>query len=114
MGAHAGVTREGSRKNPSADPDWGSVGIVLDGYFGDTLPTEAQRAALLALIAHLRATLPRVDDVIGHREVRDSVLAAGRHPLGDVTVCPGDALFAWLAIAVPPKENRVDERARAR
>jgi N-acetyl-anhydromuramyl-L-alanine amidase AmpD len=96
MGAHAGATSEGSRGDRQADPDWGSVGIVLDGYFGEELPPKDQRDALAALLVHLRAELPKLEDVIGHREVRAGVLAAGHHPTSDVTVCPGDALFAWL------------------
>ncbi len=97
MGAHAGVTREGTKGDRPSDPDWGAVGIVLDGYFGDALPPPAQRAALLALIDDLRARFPRIERVIGHREVRrELVEARGLVAVGEPTVCPGDALFLWL------------------
>lgn len=96
-GAHAGVTREGARGHKGDDPDWGSIGIVLDGYFGAELPPLAQREALLALIDDLRLRFPRIDRVIGHREVRrELVLARALTPVGEPTVCPGDALFLWL------------------
>ncbi|MBI1947304.1 MAG: N-acetylmuramoyl-L-alanine amidase [Deltaproteobacteria bacterium] len=96
-GAHAGVTREAARGKRQLDPDWGSVGIVLDGYFGEELPPLPQRQALLALIDELRARFPKIDRVIGHREVRrELVLAKGLTPIGEPTVCPGDALFLWL------------------
>lgn len=96
-GAHAGVTREGARGNHEQDPDWGAIGIVLDGYFGEELPPPAQRAALLGLIDQLRARFPKIDRVIGHREVRrELVLARKLTPVGAPTVCPGDALFLWL------------------
>lgn len=96
-GAHAGVTREAARGRRDQDPDWGAVGIVLDGYYGEELPPLPQREALLALIDDLRARFPKIDRVIGHREVRrELVLANDLTPVGEPTVCPGDALFLWL------------------
>ena len=99
MGAHAGATREGTRGDKRHDPDWGAVGIVIDGYFGDAPPKKPQLDALVALVRHLKRELPRVHDVIAHREVRARVLARGDHPTSDLTVCPGDALAAWLDAA---------------
>lgn len=97
MGAHAGVAREATRGHRDRDPDWGAIGIVLDGYFGEDLPPPAQREALLGLIDHLRARFPRIERVIGHREVRrELVVAKELTPVGPPTVCPGDALFLWL------------------
>lgn len=97
MGAHAGVTREAARGDKAKDPDWGAIGIVLDGYFGEELPPEPQRAALLRLIDELRARFPRIERVIGHREVRrELVLGKKLTAVGEPTVCPGDALFLWL------------------
>lgn len=96
MGAHAGVTSEGARGERRADPDWGAVGIVLDGYFVDAPPPAPQQEALLSLVQHLRRRLPRIRRVLGHREVRATVEARGHHAVGPPTVCPGDALFTWL------------------
>lgn len=96
-GAHAGVTREATRGRRELDPDWGAIGIVLDGYFGEELPPPAQREALLALIDDLRARFPKIERVIGHREVRSElVVARGLTAVGEPTVCPGQALFLWL------------------
>lgn len=97
MGAHAGATREATRgRGHSKDPDWGSIGIVLDGFFHEQLPPPAQRAALALLVNDLRKRFPNIDRVLGHREVRAGVLARGLTPLGEPTVCPGDRLFRWL------------------
>ena len=97
MGAHAGVTREAARGDKAKDPDWGAIGIVLDGYFGEELPPEPQREALLQLIDELRARFPRIERVIGHREVRRELVVARKlSAVGEPTVCPGDALFLWL------------------
>ena len=97
MGAHAGVAREAGRSHRERDPDWGAVGIVLDGYFGEELPPPAQRQALLALVDDLRARFPRIERVLGHREVRRELVEAKKlTPVGPPTVCPGEALFLWL------------------
>lgn len=112
MGAHAGATREGARGRKQEDPDWGAVGIVLDGYFGEELPPEAQRAALLWLIDDLRARFPRLEQVIGHREVRRELVDARRlTPMGEPTVCPGQALFLWLD--AQRREHRFRRPARS-
>lgn len=112
-GAHAGVTREGARGRHELDPDWGAIGIVLDGYFGEELPPPAQREALLALIDELRARFPNIERVIGHREVRQElVLARKLTPVGPPTVCPGDALFLWLD--AERREHRFRGPARQR
>lgn len=89
MGAHAGITKE-SRGDHTKDPDWGSVGIVLDGRFSANAPPAAQLQALDALIVDLRQRLPKVERVIGH--------AAGR-----AKGLPG----RWL-VPAPRSVTRID------
>lgn len=95
MGAHAGITKEANRDH-TKDPDWGSLGIVLDGYFHVSEPPPAQLAALDALIANLRTRFPKVVRVIGHREVRAWVEGRGLHPVGEPKDCPGEGLFKHI------------------
>jgi hypothetical protein len=107
LGAHAGQSKEANRavvkarnagKDPRVgrrlDPDWGSVGIVLDGYFGERPPRRAQRDALIKLVAQLRRKLDiPVDHVLTHREVKERLVQRrGRTFVGPLTVCPGDGL----------------------
>lgn len=97
VGAHAGATREAARGlGRDRDPDWGSIGVVLDGFFHDELPPPAQLAALRLLVEDLKRRFPKVDRVIGHREVRAGVVVRGLTPIGEPTVCPGERLFRWL------------------
>ncbi|MFH1810703.1 MAG: peptidoglycan recognition family protein [Pseudomonadota bacterium] len=112
MGAHAGQTRECNRQvaairagKSSArvdetrrlDPDFGAIGIVVDGYFDEgRTPSLAQQTALRALVDHLRA-LYRIDldHVITHREVRARIIEArGLTSVGEPTLCPGAGLQA--------------------
>lgn len=95
MGAHAGITRE-AKSDPRKDPDWGSLGIVLDGLFTVDAPPPEQLAALDALLASLRKRFPKVVRVIGHREVRAWAESRGLHPIGELKDCPGDGLFAHI------------------
>lgn len=89
MGSHAGapVTRS---KNPPADPDWGKVGIVLQGDYehaDDWLfslsspPTQLR--SLKSLLTGLRANFPGLTRLLLHREVLRG---------GKPTNCPGDHL----------------------
>jgi N-acetyl-anhydromuramyl-L-alanine amidase AmpD len=90
MGSHAGT---GLTSGPLNDPDWGAVGIVLQGdyhhsddlsvMFSET-PPEAQLASLKALIAALRSELPGITTLLMHKEVTRG---------GKATVCPGDGLY---------------------
>ena len=95
MGAHAGISEE-ARKDHTKDPDWGALGIVLDGFFHYDAPSKAQLAALELLIADLQKRFPKIERVIGHREVRALVEEKGLHPVGDHTTCPGEALFEYV------------------
>jgi hypothetical protein len=101
MGAHAGITKE-ARRDHTKDPDWGSLGIVLDGYFHESAPPAEQLAALDALIASLRKRFPKVQRVVGHREVRAWVESRGLHPVGEPTVCPGEGLFEHVVASRQP------------
>lgn len=83
MGSHAG---EGKEIGPLNDPDWGSIGIVLQGdyhhaddwFFSSTAP-KLQLGKLEELILALKATY-HINQLLMHREVREG------------TVCPGDHL----------------------
>jgi hypothetical protein len=90
MGAHAGAVDKRDR-----DPDLGSIGIVLDGNFVTTAPPRAQTRALALLIDDLRERFPKIERVIGHREVK-AFLPEGVSLVSAETTCPGDALFHWL------------------
>lgn len=103
MGAHAGITREGTNgkteQQRALDPDFGSIGIVLDGYFHDRPPSEHQLRALEMLVhlLRMRFAIPN-DRLIAHREVRPRLVEArGLTFVGDGTTCPGDALMAALS-----------------
>jgi hypothetical protein len=108
IGAHAGVSREqvrslralraagkrGAELDPAwrLDPDYGAIGIVLDGHFFGHAPSRAQRKALRRLTVALmeRFDIPR-GHVVTHREVKSRIVeASGRTFAGSVTVCPGD------------------------
>ncbi len=82
MGSHAGF---GSKPGPLNDPDWGSIGIVLQGDFhhaDDTLlssaPLKIQLRNLEQLIAGLKQKYA-INQLLMHREVK-------------TTACPGDQL----------------------
>lgn len=98
MGAHAGATREAARGlGRDKDPDWGSIGICLDGFFETDGPPEAQLHALGLLIDDLRARFPKIERVIGHREVQTELVdARGLTLLSHATTCPGSALFRTI------------------
>lgn len=98
MGAHAGATREAARGlGRDKDPDWGSIGICLDGNFEADGPPEPQLHALGLLIDDLRARFPKIERVIGHREVKAELVdARGLTLLSHETTCPGSALFRTI------------------
>ncbi len=110
MGAHAGESLEANQgvargrrtDDPAAvqaaralDPDWGSLGVVVDGFFEDGgEPTAAQLAALRWLVVELsdRYAIP-AGHLIGHREVADAITRGrGLTPAGRETTCPGPGL----------------------
>ncbi len=116
MGAHAGESLEANRGVSRArhsgsqaaidrarrlDPDWGAVGIVLDGYFDlGFLPSAAQIESLRGLLAELtrRYHIPK-EHIVSHREVKERITEAqGRTHTGKITDCPGSGLQAVLEI----------------
>ena len=89
LGSHAG---RGSIAGPLNDPDWGAVGIVLQGDYhnadnwfwqADTEAPSEQLKVLKQLIVGVRDDYG-VDRLLMHRDV------TGRG--GKPTVCPGDAM----------------------
>lgn len=118
MGAHAGQSVEANQgvwraRHPRArldssmdrrsridqarrfDPDYGSIGISLDGDFRFGIePTTAQKQALLWLIDSLQNRFHIPDThIITHREVAQRLVAQrGLHFTGHHTQCPGEYL----------------------
>lgn len=83
MGSHAGV---GKTPGPLNDPDWGAIGIVLQGDFHhaddtflSTAPSKIQLQNLEQLVVGLREKYA-ISQLLMHREVKT------------LTVCPGDQL----------------------
>ena len=63
-----------------------SIGIVLDGNFEDSMPTDAQleRAAMLvAALCHIYNICPDDNNLLGHRDLNS-------------TLCPGGNLYIQL------------------
>ncbi|VAW69851.1 hypothetical protein MNBD_GAMMA09-2500 [hydrothermal vent metagenome] len=86
MGSHAGT---GVSSGPLNDPDWGAIGIVLQGdfhhkddWFSSTNATNNQLIILEKLIVQLKCKYC-INQLLMHREVIRS---------GKPTVCPGDHL----------------------
>ena len=81
IGSHAG---EGKTSGPLNDPDWGAIGIVMQGdyhYADDIVYYEETPAAQMEMLEKLIIALKNrnsINKLLMHREVR-----AG-------TVCPGD------------------------
>lgn len=106
MGAHAGQTKEANTlagkitmelvdrpllEAVKLDPDFGSIGICLDGNFDLDEPGEAQLESLLRLIKYLQEKYDiRGDNILLHNEVTEKIIKkAGLTPVGEETVCPG-------------------------
>ena len=91
MGSHAGITVEG-KKDRHKDPDYGSIGVVLDGQYSQADPTPQQIQALFSLVPHLRKRFHiRADHVIGHRDVKPVLDdARGLTFVGELKDCPGE------------------------
>jgi N-acetyl-anhydromuramyl-L-alanine amidase AmpD len=90
MGSHAGA---GKISGPLNDPDWGSIGIVLQGdyhhdddWFYSSDASKKQLASLEKLIVALK-TKYGISQLLMHREVVRS---------GTPTVCPGDHMVAHV------------------
>jgi|GEM_PF-2449622 len=107
LGAHAGQSKDANRavrharrhggdvdKARRKDPDWGAIGVVVDGYFVDDAPPAVQQKALTKLVAQLRRRfgIP-ADHVVTHREVKQKLVEDRGHTFtGPLKECPGDAL----------------------
>lgn len=90
MGSHAG---EGQTRGPLNDPDWGSIGIVMQGdyhhaddWVWSSRTPQAQLTTLESLIVALRG-LYGIDQLLMHREVARA---------GHETVCPGDHMVGHV------------------
>jgi N-acetyl-anhydromuramyl-L-alanine amidase AmpD len=86
MGSHAGT---GLSSGPLNDPDWGAIGIVLQGdyqpvLFHSQVPA-IQLQRLRELTIALRARFSAISTLLMHREVIRG---------GEQTDCPGDDLVA--------------------
>lgn len=117
MGAHAGQTKEANeeaqkvRSNSALsqvekgklidearkkDPDYGSIGIVIDGNYDNAELNGAQKKALQDLLASLKKTydIPNAN-IVGHKEVGKKIAEAQGLTLvdsdkaDDHTACPG-------------------------
>lgn len=125
MGAHAGQTKEANeealkvRSNSALsqvekgklidearkkDPNYGSIGIVIDGNYDNAELNGAQKKALQDLLASLKKTydIPNAN-IVGHKEVGKKIVEAQGLTLVDSdkadvhTVCPGKLGFMTLA-----------------
>ena len=80
------------------DPDWGAIGITIDGSFEDTVPHISQLESLKHLLAYLKITyeIPN-DNIIGHSEVDEKISAVRGltpyHKPGKRYPCPGRSLL---------------------
>jgi N-acetyl-anhydromuramyl-L-alanine amidase AmpD len=106
MGAHAGETREANdlanrmrlglieenlEEAMRLDPDYGSIGICLDGNFENDEPGEEQLQSLSGLIEHLQQKYSiEKNQIYMHSEVAEEIIVkSGLTPVGEKTVCPG-------------------------
>lgn len=81
------------------DPDYGSIGISLDGDFRFGVePTAAQEQALVWLVKKLQMRFHISDaHIITHREVAQRLVEdRGLHFTGHYTECPGSELQAFV------------------
>lgn len=91
MGSHAGA---GTTPGALNDPDWGSIGIVMQGdyhnadnwAFNSDPPPAAQLTALENVVVGLRTKYP-IGQILMHREVTRG---------GTPTVCPGDVMVPYV------------------
>lgn len=86
MGSNAG---EGEKSGPTNDPDWGAIGIVVQGdyhhaddWFSSSTATKKQLQGLETLVVALKREYP-IERLLMHREIKRK---------GETTVCPGDAM----------------------
>lgn len=128
MGSHAGQTHEANKKaktirrnsNLSAvrkkalidkarrlDPDFGSLGIVIDGNYSQKSISPAQQKSLTKLLSLLKDQLDiPSQNIIGHKHVKEKVIEAHKLTFaGKTTSCPGHKLeksLPHLKSKLPP------------
>jgi hypothetical protein len=130
MGAHAGYTRQTKEKESKAkngaelmaarklDPDWGAIGVVVDGFFfNHNLPSVAQHRSLAWLLKHLSKRFGILEEnIISHLEVRDKIVKAqGLTLASKTTECPGpnlkpivdDLRSSMISKTIPSKPTKV-------
>jgi hypothetical protein len=107
MGAHAGQTKEANelanriraglieediKEAMRLDPDYGSIGICLDGNFDNDEPGEAQLESLSRLVKYLQEKYNiEPSNIFLHKEVNEKIVkSGGLTPKGEETVCPGE------------------------
>lgn len=112
MGAHAGQSLEANRAVKRArprgrgavdearqlDPDYGAIGVVLDGRYDVARPSPAQETALFALLDELTARYDIAPErVIGHRDVKQRLVEdRGLTFTGPEKSCPGHGVVELL------------------
>jgi N-acetyl-anhydromuramyl-L-alanine amidase AmpD len=110
LGAHAGETAEANNmaqrfskhidKHLTAtslpepyklDPDYGAIGICLEGNFEIERPTRCQLSNLKQLVLYLMQKYNiEKDNIMLHKEVRKRlILKRNLHPIKEETHCPG-------------------------
>ncbi|MCP4969844.1 MAG: hypothetical protein GY932_04490 [Arcobacter sp.] len=106
MGAHAGQTEEANELADSIrkglvdkplvealkkDPDFGSIGICLDGNFEFEKTSSTQLKSLSLLLQRLVEKYNiKKDKIILHKDVRKKIIENnGLTPIGEATKCPG-------------------------
>lgn len=106
MGAHAGQTKEANEiagkirsdkldipitEALKLDPDFGAIGICLDGNFNYYAPNRDQLTSLKKLLKYLIDNYHiKIGHIILHQDVKEEMVEPkGLHFLGKETECPG-------------------------
>lgn len=133
MGAHAGETveadalaerirkknerrgKKGAANLPALkrafemDPDYGSIGICLDGDFTANAPSLTQMASFHVLLAWLKTKfhIPAAN-IIMHRDVPRRIERSRSLTPAGGTVCPGDVPFESMMRRLPADTQRAE------
>ena len=96
MGSHSG---EGPVAGPGSDPDFGSIGIVLQGSYDNARPTAKALKSLRELVEGLKKKFG-VERLLMHREIPLDPRTGTNIPIrkGKATVCPGSNLVGPIRI----------------
>ncbi|MCB0749683.1 MAG: N-acetylmuramoyl-L-alanine amidase [Ignavibacteriae bacterium] len=107
MGAHAGQTKEANQKADSIragkcksiienalmlDPDYGAIGICIDGNFNFQYPNSSQLLSLQNLLVYLMNKFDiKKKNILLHKEVKKRLIEnKGLTFIGEETECPGN------------------------